>query len=188
MKKNRFSLPFINLNLSCQFLINFIFILLSFHSSLLCLADPMNKKTQSQDTNFTPHWGFDLGASLGSLGGISYYEANFGINYHFKHWANWRNAFFGRWMDDSPTTYGLDTSLRAILEFKLLSSLHWSGFAGPGYRFINVGTTAPFLEGGMIFKLGGFSLGGGIKYLFNELINKNSINDTQYFLILTGSS
>lgn len=126
---------------------------------------------------------YDLGASFGSAGSISYTEVEIGFNAYFYKWLAWRNAVFGRFPSKGSSVYGLDSSVRGILDLSGTAG-GVTAFAGPGLRFASGSgrSTTPFLEGGVIFKLLGLALGGGVK----TLIQSGEPNDTQYFLILAG--
>lgn len=127
---------------------------------------------------------FDLGASGGSSNGVGYTEINLGLNAYFYDWLAWRNAVFGRLMSGATNVYGLDSSLRGI--FDMSGPVGFTAFAGPGYRFVNQGSGAPFAEIGLVIKLPGFALGGGVKTVLTSLSQSGAANDTQYFLILAG--
>lgn len=131
-------------------------------------------------------WSFDLGASSGSYQSSNYSEFNIGLNYFIKEWLAFRNAAFARFDSNKENIYGLDTSFRAIGRFLLSSSFGVTVFAGPGYRFVNRGTNVPFSEGGLLFKIGGFSLGAGAKMLMYPLVQSGAANDSQFFLIFAG--
>ncbi len=124
---------------------------------------------------------YDLGLSAGSVGSVSYTEVNFGLNAYFYEWLAWRNALFGRFPSSGNSVYGLDSSVRGILNLPMLTA-----FAGPGYRLANEDSSAPFLEGGLILKVGGFAIGGGLKSILNSFVKSNASDDIQYFLILSG--
>jgi len=130
---------------------------------------------------------FDLGASFGAVGEVSYTEIELGFNAYFYHWLAWRNAVFGRFPSVGSSIYGLDSSVRLVLD--LSGSLGGiTAFAGPGARFASGGghATVPLVEGGAVFKIVGFAIGGGVKTLMNSMVQAGAPNDTQYFLILAG--
>ncbi|MEK7354823.1 MAG: hypothetical protein AAB250_00140, partial [Bdellovibrionota bacterium] len=81
--------------------------------------------------------------------------------------------------------YGLDTSLRGIFSVGNAAG-GFTAFAGPGWRFVSRGDSPPFAEAGVVVKLGGISLGGGLKTLFNGVVRQGAESDTQYFFILAG--
>ena len=129
---------------------------------------------------------FDLGVSAGSVASRSYTEANFGLNIYFAEWLAWRNAVFARFIEGTDNVYGLDTSVRGIFNADG-GALGFTAFAGPGYRFINGGSgQAPFVEGGLVLRLAGIAVGGGLKTVYNSWVRKDDPNDTQYFIILSG--
>lgn len=128
---------------------------------------------------------YDLGASSGSYGGVTYTEVNLGLNFHLSRYLAWRNAGFGRFQSGVDNLYGLDTSMRSTLGADL-GVIGATVFGGPGFRFVTKGNNVPFLEGGLVLKLGPFELGGGVKTLIYNVINRDRENDTQYFLILAG--
>lgn len=149
-------------------------------------AGPSNQKRRLRTSERSGPFGlyaltFDLGLSAGSVNNVSYTEVNLGLNAYFWEWLNWRNALFGRFPSSGNSIYGLDSSVRGILHLPLLTA-----FAGPGYRFANEGQSAPFGEAGLILKVAGISLGGGVKTILNSWVTPNAPNDTQYFLILAG--
>ena len=128
---------------------------------------------------------FDLGGSFGSYGDQSYTEVNLGLNTYFSDHFAWRNAVFGRFMQQTENIFGLDTSLRGILSASEAGS-GFTIFAGPGYRFVNRGLSAPLIEGGLVLHLAGLSIGGGVKTVLTSMIEGGAKNDTQYFIILAG--
>jgi hypothetical protein len=140
----------------------------------------------SSDRGFGLHHAtFDLGASLGSVNDVNYTEANLGLNLYFFEWLAWRNAIFGRFLSGQDAIWGLDSSVRGILNLGD-GALGMTAFAGPGYRFVNKGDNAPLLEAGIVFRLAGIALGGGAKTIINSAVRSSAPNDTQYFLILAG--
>lgn len=128
---------------------------------------------------------FDLGASSGSVNDVSYTEVGVGLNAYFTDWLAWRNAVFGRFVSGGTNVYGLDTSVRGILDLSG-SVAGLTFFAGPGFRFVNEGFNTPFAEGGVVLRVGGISLGGGAKVLLNSIVRSGTKNDTQYFIIIAG--
>ena len=129
---------------------------------------------------------FDIGGSFGSYGDQSYTELNLGLNTYFSEYFAWRNAVFGRFSQQSENIFGLDTSLRGIYSYGL-GGTGFTAFAGPGYRFVNRGSSAPLLEGGLVLHLAGLSIGGGVKTVLTSVVQSGVKNDTQYFIILAGS-
>lgn len=128
---------------------------------------------------------FDVGLSAGNTNGASYTEANLGINAYFLDYFAWRNSIFSRFVTGQDNVYGLDTSLRGVFSAGNQNG-GFTAFAGPGWRFVSKGDSAPFAEGGVVVKLGGISIGGGAKAVFNSAIRSGAADDTQYFLILAG--
>ena len=133
---------------------------------------------------------WDLGAASGryriSGKDISYSEIQLGLNYYFVDWLSARAAGFMRFPSENGTIQGLDLGLRAHERLDFGSNSGLSAFIGSGYRFLSRGVNAPYGEAGIIFKLGGLSVGGGAKVAFNDWIRSGSGNDVQYFLILSG--
>jgi hypothetical protein len=128
---------------------------------------------------------FDLGGSFGSIGNTNYSEFNLGLNAYVYDWLAWRNALFARFATGYDTIYGLDSSVRGI--FSLSGGIAgFTIFAGPGFRFVNKGSNVPFAEAGLVLKLIGIAIGGGVKVLLNSWAISGAPNDTQYFIILSG--
>lgn len=133
---------------------------------------------------------YDISGSLGSYSGRGYQEISLGLNAHFAEWFIWRNAGFARFTEGTDNIYGLDTTARFVLNLGD-SKLGLVAFAGPGYRFAtsagsSQADSAPFAEAGVIAKLAGLSIGGGVKSVFNSLVRSGSPDDRQFFLILAG--
>ena len=151
------------------------------------LVEPASPRVQQTEFPFgIERMTFDLGASLGSYGDLSYTEINLGLNTYFSEYFAWRNAIFARFMEQTDNIFGLDTSFRGIFN----AGDHGTGvtiFAGPGYRFANRGSSAPLVEGGLVLHLAGLSIGGGVKTILTSVVNSGAKNDTQYFIILSGS-
>ncbi|MCM2281985.1 MAG: hypothetical protein NDI61_09085 [Bdellovibrionaceae bacterium] len=129
---------------------------------------------------------YDLGVSSGTAGDQSYTEAQLGLNYFLHDWLAWRNALFGRFGSGIESAYGVDTSARTYVNVELAEASGLTLFGGPGWRFVTQGKQAPFAEAGLVLNLGGLNLGGGVKSVFNEFIDRDAENDTQYFIILSG--
>lgn len=141
------------------------------------------------------HVTYDLSASFGTYNEKTYNEATLGLNWYLADWFNWRNSLFSRFGGDIDSVTGLDSSAR------FQGSLETDGggfgihaFAGPGLRFASQNYNAVFGEAGLIFKLGGLRIGGGVKSLYyfadRRDSNTNLIlpkNDNQVFIILSGS-
>lgn len=139
---------------------------------------------------------YDIGASTGSTSTAAtattpatertYSEASLGINAFFSNWFVWRNAGFGRFSTGVETVYGLDTSFRLMADVGD-RQLGFTAFLGPGYRFVSNGDSAPFAEGGLNLHLGGLTIGGGAKRVFNTVTRPSVPDETQYFVNLSGS-
>jgi hypothetical protein len=129
---------------------------------------------------------YDMGVSTGSSGGRSYSEASLGLNAFISDWFVWRNAGFGRFSDATETVYGLDSSARLMADIGD-RAIGMTAFVGPGYRFVTRGDSAPFAEAGLTLHAGGLSIGGGAKRVFNSAIRSDAADDTQYFIVLSGS-
>ena len=108
-------------------------------------------------------------------------------------YLNWRNALFSRFDSSTENIYGLDSSLR--LQTTAMTSDDSFGFhvfAGPGVRLASENWNAVFGEAGLVFKIGGIKIGGGIKsisYIENRKDKNNQElpkNDQQVFIILAG--
>lgn len=132
-----------------------------------------------------PRFTYDLGGATGSTNGTTYTEVDFGVTTYFVSFLAWRNALFYRFLSGSDNVYGLDTSVRGVLGLGG-RALGLTLFAGPGYRFVNAGLNAPFLEGGAVFKLAGLAIGLGAKTIYNATVSPGTPNDNQIFLILSG--
>lgn len=139
-----------------------------------------------QEAHPASRFSYDLGLSMGSYGGSSYTEANLGVNYFVLNWLNFRNSLFYRFGSQSNSFYGLDSSLRGIFSSNKGMPFGMTVFAGPGYRIANKGSNAPFVEAGVILKVMGLNLGGGLKSVFYSVAQSGAANDTQYFVILSG--
>lgn len=138
------------------------------------------------DSSSAPRLTFDLGVSAGSIGDENYTELQLGLNWFLKNWFAWRNAAFYRAIEGDDY-YGLDTSARLFHFFLWGEESGATLFGGPGYRFASEGDHLPFAEGGLVLKLGGFAIGGGVKSFFPDLIGSNQDTDTQFFIILSGA-
>ena len=157
--------------------------------SLLTVASPQAQALSSESSDEF-RLTYDIGASLGNSSNRSYQELSLGVNAYFYEWLVWRNAGFARFIEGADNMYGLDTSARFVLNLGD-SKMGLTAFAGPGYRFATSSgsipaDSAPFAEAGLVAKLGGLSIGGGAKTVFNGMVRSGAPNDTQYFLILAG--
>lgn len=135
----------------------------------------------------TAELSLDVGASSGSSNGVNVSEMNVGVNAHFGDFLTWRNSGFARFQTGVENVYGLDTSLRLGLDVGD-ESMSFSAFAGPGWRFVSKGTSAPIVEGGLGFRAGGLHIGGGAKVILNSLAVSGASNETQYFITLAGGT
>lgn len=153
-------------------------------------GSPSSKSSNQDSSKFT----YDIAASVGSHNGASFQEINLGLNWIMSSWLNWRNALFTRMSENTDTISGLDSSLR--LQFTTVTDEGGFGvhvFAGPGVRLATQNWNAAFGEAGLIFRLGGIQIGGGIKNIqyFQDRTDKTNTplpkNENQVFLILSGS-
>ncbi len=137
---------------------------------------------------------YDLSASFGTYNERSYNEVTLGLNWFLADWFNWRNSAFSRFGTGIDTVNGLDSAARFQGSLETDGGgfgIH--GFIGPGVRFATQNYNAAFGEAGLIFKLGGIKIGGGIKSLYYFSDRKDSLgltlpkNDNQVFIILSGS-
>lgn len=141
-----------------------------------------------------PTFTYDLSASVGSYDGNSYTELNLGLNWFLSEdWLIWRNALFSRFGSGFDTITGLDSSLRFAHRISSDSGTFGINmFAGPGLRFANQNSNAVFGEAGLLFRIGGLQVGGGVKALQYTQTRTDSRgrelskNDTQFFIILAG--
>lgn len=133
-------------------------------------------------------WNLQIGISSGSSGGRTYTEVNLGVGYYFKRWLEWHNSLFAS-LDRVRNVYGLDTSLRGVLNTDIGGIAHLHGFAGPGYRFASDSAyNTLFAEAGLITSVAGFSVGGGLRTFFYKFKDAAAQDETQYFIILSGSA
>lgn len=154
------------------------------------MVTPQTADAASRGSSDEFHLTFDVSGSIGSTGGRGYQELSLGLNAFFYEWLVWRNSAFSRFIEGADNMYGLDTSARFVLNLGD-SKLGLTAFAGPGYRFATGGgrspaDSAPFAEAGIVAKMGGLSIGGGVKTVFNSVVRSGAQEDTQYFLILAG--
>lgn len=141
----------------------------------------------------SPSLTWDLGGSVGSYNGVSYSEINLGVNWFLQDYLIWRNSVFSRMPAMGESVQGLDTSLR--LQHSVTSddgSLGLGFFGGPGYRLSEAKSSALFGEVGVLVKLGGLRIGGGVKSFSYSNPGKdlNGVDlpktDNVFFLILSG--
>lgn len=141
----------------------------------------------ARDDDFK-RWRLQIGLSSGSSGGRSYTEANLGVGYYFLRWLEFHNSLFAS-LDRVRNAYGLDSSLRGVLNTDLAGLVHLHAFAGPGYRFASDSAyNAVFAEAGLITSVAGFSLGGGLRRFFYKVKDAAAQDETQYFIILSGAA
>jgi uncharacterized protein YgiM (DUF1202 family) len=141
------------------------------------------QKIRDSSNDGYPMITWDLGSSFGQHQTRSYTEVDLGINVWFYNWLNWRNAAFMR-MVEPKNYYGLDTSGQLAYSLALIRV-----YGGPGYRFVSDGGgwNVPFIEGGLSINIGGFSLGGGVKVIYNSFADKNVADDTMISINIAGS-
>ncbi len=126
----------------------------------------------------------DLGMAAGSSRSRSYTEYNLGLNARFSDLVVWRNSFFGRVESGRSTIYGFDSILRWGPSF-LKGDSGFGIFVGPGVRLPFQGRGAPLFEGGIQFKTGALTLGGGIKSLLHSVLTSGEEDDIQFFIFLS---
>lgn len=142
---------------------------------------------------------YDLSASAGTYNDASYTEITLGVNWFVQDWLNWRNSVFTRQGSGMDSVQGLDSGLRLQTSSRTddgtfgFDAFGFDAFAGPGVRFASRSNNAVFGEAGLIFKVGGLRIGGGVKALNYVATREDQTgaalpkNDLQYFLILAGS-
>lgn len=123
-----------------------------------------------------------MGASSGSINGVSYSEISLGLNWFFSNplseKISWRNAVFNRFGSQTETVVGLDTSLRYNYDsHPEPGQLGVSFFLGPGYRLAKEPLSGAFAEGAVTFRMAGLNLGVGFKAMQK---------DTSTFILLGG--
>ena len=149
-------------------------------------AKPASKPALVEDSS-GPRFSYDLGVASGTVNSRSYTEIDVGLNYYFlPPIFSWRNALFYRIGSGGVQDYyGLDTGLRATLDFDLVAA-GLTTYLGSGLRIPSRGKIAPVGEVGAVAHLAGFSLGLGLKTVFNSWVESGAENDQQLILILTG--
>ena len=141
----------------------------------------------SGDDDFK-RWNIQIGVSAGQSGGRNYTEVNLGVGYYFYRWLEWHNAAFAS-LDRVTNIYGLDSSVRGVLNTDLGGVAHIHAFAGPGYRVATESYfNTLFAEAGLIASVAGFSLGGGVRTFYYSMRDANRQTENQYFIILSGST
>jgi hypothetical protein len=145
--------------------------------------------SKNSDSKFT----YDLSASFGNYNDSSYNEINLGLNWIMGDYLNWRNSIFNRFGSNTTNISGLDSSLRLQTTSTTEDeTFGFHAFIGPGVRLASENWNAVFGEAGLVFKIGGIKIGGGVKsisYLENRKDKSNQElpkNDQQVFLILSG--
>lgn len=139
-----------------------------------------------------PDFTYDVGAASGSYDGNSYSEINLGLNWYFLDDLAWRNSVFTRFGDNVDSATGLDSSLRYSYNTDTHATFGMGFFGGGGYRFTKSQDSGPFAEGGLTFRVGGLSVGAGVKEIYYPSPGKDSTggkladHDTTVFLILAG--
>lgn len=157
---------------------------------LFGMSGPAQARVSGRSSSEGSTLTYDLGASAGSYGGQSYSEIDVGLNWYVQDWLNWRNAVFSRF-GSGQTNAGLDTSLR-LESNNQGENFGLKAFVGPGYRFSTQELSAAFGEAGVIFRVGGLSIGGGLKAMYypnpglDSRGDRLSRTDTTYFLIVGG--
>ena len=152
---------------------------------LLCIF--FSGSISAQDSG--GRWLIDLSAATGEANNRTYSEANLGVNYYFSEWLAWRNAGFYRFVSEADDFYGLDSSARLRLRVPLGLKSGFTLFGGGGYRFPNIGRAAPLAEGGLILRVAGVSLGGGVRKIFTSVVDDRVEEDELlYFIVLSGSA
>jgi hypothetical protein len=154
---------------------------------LSCFFSAYLPSTAKADLPDNQRLRFDIGASTGKTGDTTYTEANLGISLQVVRGLVWRNSLFGRFQSETKDLYGIDSSIRGVLDLGD-GETGLNLFVAPGYRFTSDSDRepAPFGEAGLTLRAGGISIGGGIKTIFNKWVNSGLENDTQYFVTLGG--
>ncbi|HEY8271656.1 MAG TPA: hypothetical protein VIG33_12265 [Pseudobdellovibrionaceae bacterium] len=141
-----------------------------------------------------PTFSYDISASSGTENSNTYSELKLNLNWYLNDWLNWRNGIFSRFGSNIQAVNGLDSSLLAAFDTSTEGDQFGvQVFAGPGVRMASADNSAVTAEAGIIFKLGGISLGGGAKYLSYFSTRKDLLgivlpkDETQYFIVLSGS-
>lgn len=178
-----------------KYSINLLFALLIFSTNVFAQKKhnyPSQQGTyssKSSDSKFT----YDLSASFGNYNDSSYNEINLGLNWIMGENVNWRNSIFNRFGSNTSSISGLDSSLRLQTTSTTEDeTFGFHAFIGPGVRLASENWNAVFGEAGLVFKIGGINIGGGVKsisYLENRKDKSNQElpkNDQQVFLILSG--
>jgi hypothetical protein len=148
-------------------------------------AEQNQDKEKNDDFN---RWSVQLGYSAGSSGGRSYSEINLGVGYYFERWLEFHNSLFASF-NRVTNIYGLDSSLRGVLDTGLGSLGRLHVFAGPGYRIASENQyNVLFAEAGVITSLMGFSFGGSVRSFFYSMKGSGYSDESQYSIILSGAT
>jgi hypothetical protein len=156
-------------------------------------ASAQGRRSQSMTSDAPSKMTYDLSASSGSYNGVSYTELTLGLNWFLQDWLNWRNSIFSRQGSGIDSVQGLDSAARfSTAVVSEGGGFGFDAFAGPGVRMASKDNNAIFGEAGLIFRLGGLRIGGGVKALSYTSDRTDSTGgslpkgDTQFFLILAG--
>jgi hypothetical protein len=140
-----------------------------------------------------PTFSYDVSASSGTENSNTYSELKINLNWYLTDWLNWKNGIFSRFGSNIQGVNGLDSALLATFDATTEDkSFGVQAFTGPGIRLASADNNAVTAEAGVIFKLGGISLGGGTKYLSYFKTREDSAgvslpkDETQYFVVLSG--
>jgi hypothetical protein len=128
----------------------------------------------------------DIGMAAGTRATRTYTEYHLGASAYFSENFAWRNGLFVHAQSESKTSYGFDSSARWLLPFRQGDSgfAGFAIFAGPGLRLPFEGQFAPTIEGGIWFKEGALTFGGGAKSILNTLVRSNQEDDIQFLIFL----
>jgi hypothetical protein len=133
-------------------------------------------------------WTFDIQGASNLSNQRMAYEAHLGVNYHFTSWLIWRNSPFYRYETGLASQFGLDTSIKGQQSFSLAPEFSPSASVGAGYRLINTGAHAPFVEGGVSARVQGLSVGANVKAVFNSVARPGASTELIYGVQFSGSA
>lgn len=146
-----------------------------------------------EKTSFDSMITYDVSGSSGTYNNSSYTEMTLGVNWLLADWLNWRNAAFSRFGTNVTSSSGLDSSLRLSTSMSTEGGgFGMDAFVGPGLRLATANSNAVFGEAGVIFRLGGLRIGGGVKslYYINNQTDSTGASlpksDNQFFIELSG--
>ncbi len=142
--------------------------------------DLENELSVSEGSPSFPRFRFDGGATTGISNAGSFYEFNLGISYYFKPWLSWRNAPFYRFQSGAAGAFGLDSSFRGQTALALAPEFSPQLFLGAGFRLINTGANAPFIEGGLGFRFGRVHTQINVKYIAASLVKAGGNNEVLF--------